>query len=147
MDADVYGPSIPTIMGAHAPPAAGNGKIVPVLRYGIEIVSIGFFVPKGEATIWRGHMLSKVVERFLGGVEWGELDYLLVDLPPGTGDVQLSLCQMIPLTGANRGRVDAARSRLQRGREGDLHVQQASDADPGIGREHERFRVSALRPP
>ena len=61
---------------------------------------MGFFVPKGEATIWRGPMLSKVVEKFLGGVEWGELDYLLVDLPPGTGDVQLSLCQMIPLTGA-----------------------------------------------
>ena len=100
LDADVYGPSIPTIMGAHVPPAAGNGKIVPVLRYGVEIVSIGFFVPKGEATIWRGPMLSKVVEKFLGGVEWGELDYLLVDLPPGTGDVQLSLCQMIPLTGA-----------------------------------------------
>ncbi len=100
MDADVYGPSIPTIMGAHVPPTAGNGNITPVLRYGVEIVSIGFFVPKGEATIWRGPMLSKVVEKFLGGVEWGELDYLLVDLPPGTGDVQLSLCQMIPLTGA-----------------------------------------------
>jgi ATP-binding protein involved in chromosome partitioning len=100
LDADVYGPSIPTIMGAHVPPTAGNGNIIPVLRYGVEIVSIGFFVPKGEATIWRGPMLSKVVEKFLGGVEWGELDYLLVDLPPGTGDVQLSLCQMIPLTGA-----------------------------------------------
>ena len=100
MDADIYGPSIPTIMGTHVPPAAGNGKIVPVLRYGVEIVSIGFFVPKGEATILRGPMLSKMVEKFLGGVEWGELDYLLVDLPPGTGDVQLSLCQMIPLTGA-----------------------------------------------
>jgi ATP-binding protein involved in chromosome partitioning len=100
LDADIYGPSIPTIMGAHVPPTAGNGNIIPVLRYGVEIVSMGFFVPKGEATIWRGPMLSKVVEKFLGGVEWGELDYLLVDLPPGTGDVQLSLCQMIPLTGA-----------------------------------------------
>jgi ATP-binding protein involved in chromosome partitioning len=100
MDADVYGPSIPTIMGVTTPPTAENGTIVPVLRYGVKIVSMGFFVPKGEATIWRGPMLSKVVEKFLGGVEWGELDYLLVDLPPGTGDVQLSLCQMIPLTGA-----------------------------------------------
>src|SRR6266581_2170461 len=100
LDADVYGPTIPTIMGAAAPPTAGNGNIVPVLRYGVEIVSMGFFVPKGEATIWRGPMLSKVIEKFLGGVEWGELDYLLVDLPPGTGDVQLSLCQRIPLTGA-----------------------------------------------
>jgi ATP-binding protein involved in chromosome partitioning len=100
MDADVYGPSIPTIMGATTPPTAQNGAIVPVLRYGVKIVSIGFFVPKGEATIWRGPMLSKVIDKFLGGVEWGELDYLLVDLPPGTGDVQLSLCQKIPLTGA-----------------------------------------------
>lgn len=100
MDADVYGPCIPTIMGATTPPTAQNGTIVPVLRYGVKVVSFGFFVPKGEATIWRGPMLSKLIDRFLGGVEWGELDYLLVDLPPGTGDVQLSLCQRIPLTGA-----------------------------------------------
>ena len=100
MDADVYGPCIPTIMGATTPPTAQNGTIVPVLRYGVKIVSIGFFVPKGEATIWRGPMLAKLIDKFLGGVAWGELDYLLVDLPPGTGDVQLSLCQRIPLTGA-----------------------------------------------
>jgi ATP-binding protein involved in chromosome partitioning len=100
MDADVYGPSIPTIMGATTPPTAQNGTIVPVFCYGVKIVSIGFFVPKGEATMWRGPMLSKLIDKFLGGVEWGELDYLLVDLPPGTGDVQLSLCQKIPLTGA-----------------------------------------------
>ena len=100
MDADVYGPSIPTLMGAATPPTAQNRAIVPVLRYGVKTVSIGFFVPKGEATIWRGPMLSKLIDKFLGGVEWGELDYLLVDLPPGTGDVQLSLCQKIPLTGA-----------------------------------------------
>ena len=100
MDADLYGPSIPTIMGATTPPTAQNGTIVPVLRYGVKIVSMGFFVPKGEATILRGPMLSKLVDKFLGGVQWGELDYLLVDLPPGTGDVQLSLCQRIPLTGA-----------------------------------------------
>ena len=100
MDADIYGPTIPTIMGASTPPIAQNGTIVPVLRYGVKIVSMGFFVPKGEATILRGPMLSKLIDKFLGGVEWGELDYLLVDLPPGTGDVQLSLCQRIPLTGA-----------------------------------------------
>src|SRR5260370_30931358 len=100
LDADVYGPCIPTIMGATAPPTALDGTIVPVLRYGVKIVSIGFFVPKGEATIWRGPMLAKLIDKFLGGVAWGELDYLLVDLPPGTGDVQLSLCQRIPLTGA-----------------------------------------------
>jgi ATP-binding protein involved in chromosome partitioning len=100
LDADVYGPSIPTLMGATTPPTAENGTIVPVGRFGVKIVSIGFFVPKGKATILRGPMLSKLIDKFLGGVEWGELDYLLVDLPPGTGDVQLSLCQKIALTGA-----------------------------------------------
>ena len=100
MDADVYGPSIPTLMGAGAAPTQQNGKILPALRYGVKIVSMGFFVPKGDAVIWRGPMLAKLVDEFLGGVEWGELDYLLVDLPPGTGDVQLTLCQKIPLTGA-----------------------------------------------
>src|SRR2546421_9283773 len=72
MDADLYGPCIPTIMGATTPPTAQNGTIVPVLRYGVKIVSIGFFVPKGEATIWRGPMLAKGIDKFLGGVEWGE---------------------------------------------------------------------------
>lgn len=96
MDADVYGPSIPTLMGAGTPPA----QRTPAVSSGVKIMSMGFFVPEGEATIWRGPMLSKVVDQFLGGVEWGELDYLLVDLPPDTGDVQLSLCQTIPLTGA-----------------------------------------------
>ena len=100
MDADVYGPSIPTIMGADTPPVSENGRIIPPVRYGVKIVSMGFFMPKGQATIWRGPMLAKVVDQFLGSVEWGELDYLIVDLPPGTGDVQLSLCQKIPLTGA-----------------------------------------------
>jgi ATP-binding protein involved in chromosome partitioning len=100
MDADIYGPSIPTIMGADTQPISENGRIIPPVRYGVKIVSMGFFVPKGEATIWRGPMLAKVVDQFLGSVEWGELDYLIVDLPPGTGDVQLSLCQKIPLTGA-----------------------------------------------
>ena len=99
MDADVYGPSIPTIMGATTPPTAENGRCSrhPLRR---EDRVDGLLPPKGEATIWRGPMLAKVIDKFLGGVEWGELDYLLVDLPPGTGDVQLSLCQKIPLTGA-----------------------------------------------
>jgi len=100
MDADVYGPTIPILMGANIPPGPGGAKIVPPVHYGVKIMSMGFFVPKGEAVIWRGPMLSKMVDQFLSGVEWGELDYLLVDLPPGTGDVQLSLCQKIPLTGA-----------------------------------------------
>ncbi|HXV28450.1 MAG TPA: P-loop NTPase [bacterium] len=100
MDADVYGPSIPTMMGASAHPMQADGKIIPPICYGIKIISMGFFLPKGDAVIWRGPMLAKVIDQFLGTVDWGELDYLIVDLPPGTGDIQLSLCQRIPLTGA-----------------------------------------------
>jgi ATP-binding protein involved in chromosome partitioning len=101
MDADVYGPSIPTIMGVRGTAQkSSSGQLIPPQSYGIKVVSMGFFLPPGEAAIWRGPMLHKTIEQFLGGVEWGELDYLVVDLPPGTGDVQLSLCQMIPLTGA-----------------------------------------------
>jgi ATP-binding protein involved in chromosome partitioning len=100
MDADVYGPSIPTLTGA-VPPSGGNpNRFVPPVVHGVKIVSMGFFVNPGDAVIWRGPMLHKAVEQFLGQVDWGELDYLIVDLPPGTGDIQLSLCQMIPLTGA-----------------------------------------------
>jgi hypothetical protein len=122
MDADVYGPSIPTLMGAGSAPA----QRTPAVSYGVKIMSMGFFVPKGEATIWRGPMLSKVVDQFLGGVDWGGLDYLLVDLPPGTGDVQLSLCQMIPY---GRGhRLGPAGCRLQR------HVEPSHvpEARPGL---------------
>lgn len=100
MDADVYGPSIPMLMGVSGAPTQHDGKIVPHIRYGVKIISMGFFLPKGEAVIWRGPMLHKTVDQFLGSVDWGELDYLVVDLPPGTGDIQLSLCQKIPLTGA-----------------------------------------------
>ena len=100
MDADVYGPSIPLIMGIKEPPKQINNRLIPPQRYGIKIISMGFFVPETEAVIWRGPMLHKMVEQFLGNVEWGELDYLIVDLAPGTGDTQLSLCQMVPLTGA-----------------------------------------------
>lgn len=100
MDADVYGPSIPTILGIEEKPLSVGNRIVPVEKYGIKVISMGFFIPTNEAVIWRGPMLHKMVQDFLGVVEWGELDILLVDLPPGTGDIQLSLCQTIPLTGA-----------------------------------------------
>src|ERR1041384_162845 len=100
MDADVYGPSIPTLTGA-VPPGGGNpNRFNPPIAHGVKVVSMGFFVNPGDAVIWRGPMLHKAVEQFLGQVEWGELDYFLVDLPPGTGDIQLSLCETIPLTGA-----------------------------------------------
>ena len=101
MDADVYGPSIPTILGIQSQPEVDEqNRITPVEQYGVKVVSMGFFMKPEDAVVWRGPMLHKTVEQFLGGVVWGELDYLLVDLPPGTGDVQLSLCQLIPITGA-----------------------------------------------
>jgi ATP-binding protein involved in chromosome partitioning len=101
MDADVYGPSIPTILGIQAEPEVdAQNRIAPVERHGLRVMSMGFFMKPEDAVVWRGPMLHKTIQQFLGGVFWGETDYLLVDLPPGTGDVQLSLCQSIPLTGA-----------------------------------------------
>jgi len=101
MDADVYGPSIPTLMGISEKPVTGpNQQIIPVTQYDLKIISMGFFLPEEKAVIWRGPMLDKMITQFLGGVQWGELDYLIIDLPPGTGDIQLSLCQKVPLTGA-----------------------------------------------
>ncbi len=101
MDADVYGPTIPTLFGITAQPEVDErNRITPIEQDGVKVISMGFFMKPDEAVIWRGPMLHKTVQQFLGGVLWGELDYLLVDLPPGTGDVQLSLCQAIPLTGA-----------------------------------------------
>jgi ATP-binding protein involved in chromosome partitioning len=95
MDADVSGPTIPTLMGAGPAPA----QRTPAVSYGVKIMSMGFFVPKGEATIWRGPMLSKVVDQFLGGVEWGE-PIICYRSAAGHRGCQLSLCQKIPLTGA-----------------------------------------------
>jgi len=100
MDADIYGPSVPSLLGMNESPSAEGERFMPPMAHGIKVISMGFFLPAGEAVIWRGPMLHKAVEQFLGQVDWGELDYLIVDLPPGTGDVQLSLCQLIPLTGA-----------------------------------------------
>lgn len=100
MDADVYGPSIPTILGITEKPLQANNRVLPVEKYGLKVISMGFFMPANEAVIWRGPMLNKMIQDFLQIVDWGELDYLVIDLPPGTGDVQLSLCQSIALTGA-----------------------------------------------
>ena len=100
MDADIYGPSIPTILGITEQPKPGQRGLLPPIAYGVKVISAGFFIKQDQAVIWRGPMLSKLVDEFLRNVEWGELDYLIIDLPPGTGDVQLTLCQRIPLTGA-----------------------------------------------
>ncbi len=102
LDADIYGPSVPTMLGeAEQPPATRPGnKIGPAIYYGMPVISVGFFTERDGAVVWRGPMIHKLLQQFLEDVEWGELDYLVVDLPPGTGDAQLSLSQLIPITGA-----------------------------------------------
>ncbi|MDO8644427.1 MAG: Mrp/NBP35 family ATP-binding protein, partial [bacterium] len=103
LDADIYGPSIPIMCGVkegERPQVIEGGRITPLVRFGLPLMSMGFLMEAGEAVIWRGPMLGKVLQQFLEQVQWGELDYLVVDLPPGTGDVQLSLSQLIPISGA-----------------------------------------------
>ncbi|KAF0112460.1 MAG: hypothetical protein FD147_56 [Chloroflexi bacterium] len=99
VDADIYGPNIPTMMGVDSLPAPQNGRLIPAEAYGVKIMSIGFMVRPGQPLIWRGPMLHTAIRQFLTDVEWGELDYLIIDLPPGTGDAQLSLMQNLPLSG------------------------------------------------
>jgi len=100
VDVDVYGPNIPLMIGARGKPGMFNNRIIPVQAYGVKIMSIGFFLKEGDPVIWRGPMIHSAVQQFLKDVEWGELDYLIFDMPPGTGDAQLSLSQVIPLSGA-----------------------------------------------
>ena len=99
MDADIYGPNIPMMMGVPKPPEKEGDKIKPAEAHGVQIISMGFFVPEETAIVWRGPMVHTAIQQFFRDVLWGELDYLLVDLPPGTGDAQLSLSQIVPLTG------------------------------------------------
>lgn len=100
LDADVYGPNVPLMMGISETPRAVGERIQPLEKYGVTLMSMGFLNPGDKPLIWRGPMLHSVIQQFLRGVDWGELEYLLIDLPPGTGDVQLSLIQTAPLTGA-----------------------------------------------
>jgi ATP-binding protein involved in chromosome partitioning len=100
MDADVYGPSIPNLIGVTGQPARAGDKIAPIDADGMPVMSIGFMVPVEQAVIWRGPMLHSAVTQFLRDTEWGELDYLIIDMPPGTGDVALTLSQLIPASGA-----------------------------------------------
>ena len=100
MDADIYGPNVPLMMGLTELPPLKEGKIVPAENFGVKVVSMGFLMKQEDAVVWRGPMLHGAVNKFLKEVLWGDLDYLLCDLPPGTGDVQISLSQAIPLTGA-----------------------------------------------
>jgi ATP-binding protein involved in chromosome partitioning len=100
MDADVYGPNVPLMLGLRATPKAQGERIIPLEKHGMKVMSMGFLNPGDKPLIWRGPMLHSVVQQFLRGVEWGQLEFLLIDLPPGTGDVQLSLIQTAPLTGS-----------------------------------------------
>src|SRR3954462_2229276 len=101
LDADVYGPNVPLMMPPTARPrVVGKTRIEPLENYGVKLISVGFLNPGDKPLIWRGPMLHQMIRQFLQQVEWGQLDYLVVDLPPGTGDVAISLIQTVPLTGA-----------------------------------------------
>lgn len=102
LDADIFGPSIPRMMGAlnQKPQIGENQKLEPIMRHGVKLFSIGFLVPEESAIVWRGPMLFKAMDQFFRDVNWGDLDYLVIDLPPGTGDIQLSLAQKVPVSAA-----------------------------------------------
>ena len=100
MDADIYGPNVPRMMGVNAPPAVLNEKIVPLEAHGVKVISLGFLIERDQPAIWRGPIVMKIVNQFLRDVAWGQLDYLVVDMPPGTGDAQLSLVQATHVSGA-----------------------------------------------
>lgn len=100
MDGDIYGPSIPLMMGIQDRPAVNDAEqLIPPFAHGVKLMSMGFLIPDDQPVIWRGPMIQKTIQQFVHQVDWGGLDYLLVDLPPGTGDAQLSLCQTVPLDG------------------------------------------------
>jgi len=101
LDADVYGPNVPLMLGIGGQPKiGGDNRITPLEVHGLKVISVGLLNPGDKPLIWRGPMLHSIIRQFLGSVEWGQLDYLVADLPPGTGDVSLSLIQTVPLTGA-----------------------------------------------
>ncbi len=99
LDCDVYGPDIPMMMGLSGEPEVRGKSLIPKTRHGVKTMSIGYLLPDDKPVIWRGPMIHQAINQFLRDVEWGELDYLLVDMPPGTGDAQLSLAQIVPLSG------------------------------------------------
>ena len=99
LDADIYGPSIPTMLGTHRAPVVENEKLIPLEAHGLKLMSIGFLAGADKAMVWRGPLVGKAVQQFLTYVSWGELDYLIIDLPPGTGDASLTLAQQVSLSG------------------------------------------------
>jgi len=128
LDADIYGPNVPTMMGVQHLPNQRENKLIPAEAYGVKLMSMGFLVKPDQPLIWRGPMLHSAIRQFLTDVEWGELDYLIVDLPPGTGDASLSLAQSLPLSGAvivtlpQQVSLDDARRSLEMFRQLDVHI-------------------------
>ena len=147
LDGDVYGHSIPHMLGVHQKPIAVDEMMVPPVRGDLKLMSIGFFLEENAPIMWRGPMLHKALEQFLSDVHWGDLDTLLVDMPPGTGDVAMSLGQLLPARrGADRHDSAAGRAAGRRARRAD--GAEDGDADRGSGREHvlsRRNRPGALR--
>ena len=100
LDADIYGPNVPMMLGVRDVPDSSAGRIAPLQRHGVKLMSLGLLAGEDMPIIWRGPIVGKMIQQFITDVEWGPLDYLIVDLPPGTGDAQLTLAQTVPLTGA-----------------------------------------------
>ena len=140
MDADIYGPNIPTMMGIASLPPSNGKKIIPAEAYGVKVISIGFMVKPGQAMIWRGPMLHSAIRQFLGEVEWGDLDYLVIDLPPGTGDASLALRNPSPY---RRGHCHTSTGSLAgRCQPGSSHVQRHECSSAGSGGKYELSRAS-----
>ena len=137
LDADIYGPNIPIMMGVDEMPPVEAGKLIPAEAHGVRIMSMGFLLPPEQALIWRGPMLHKAIQQLFTDVRWGELDYMIVDLPPGTGDAQLSLAQIAPLTGGLIVTMPQMVS-VADARRGAAAFRAARGADPGRDREYER---------
>ena len=135
MDADIYGPNIPTMMGIEKLPPPKASKITPAKAYDVEVISMGLLVKPGQPLIWRGPMLNSAIRQFLSDVEWGELDYLIVDLPPGTGDAALSLAQALPAQ--RRGHRNPATTGFPGGCQSWAgHVQAVGSTHPRCDRKH-----------
>ncbi len=144
LDADIYGPSIPRMLGVKGTPATRDNKIIPHHAHGVKLMSMGFLVDEENPMIWRGPMVTSALQQMLGDSEWGELDYMIIDLPPGTGDIQLTLVQKIPVAGAvivttpqDIALLDA-RKALQMFRKLDVHC-------AGRGGKHEHAHLQPVR--
>ena len=139
LDADIYGPSVPMMLGISGKPESDDGKTMdPLENYGLQVMSIGFLVAQDEAMIWRGPMATQALEQLLRQTNWRDLDYLIVDMPPGTGDIQLTLSQRVPMTGAGH--------RVARRQEGHQDVPEGRRAHPGHRREHGGPCLQPVRP-